>query len=584
MEAGLLEELPANSERLSSWNPAWRPDTQSHGSSHDSSRITPPLDFTQVETAGQVESHDPTGSAGLISNTSNIRLEVEDSQDVAEQHHAGGLLENEVDPAWGLSPETFRLEHTNTFPAVPPLHSDPGLPPIHSLPTSQIEDIMAETAAEVEAAEDEYNFDTGVSGNQPSASRFEDLVNAPKEASHTTSNAVVSLSTTTPPAEESRFEEGLPLLSSDATRDASDSQNSIQHTTDFFGSDPQQQGTGEDFFGDDASEVPDEASFFKPSGLERKTTSQVLESISYPQRNEVHDATSSFEQPYSLENITESSMEEPENREEPAGAIIEQEGQHQSPAKNEEDLAAVWQVALADDDFLEEDPSLDPTAFFEDDGDGFLEETQPTDLSQGSGFPSASEAVTHSDRNSYGYSTVEPGAQRSMSFNANTQTRYAPQSTNTTAFDTRNSIQQSLYGPGTLSSGYSATTSFDSSLGQQSLQSSTPLFRPGMPEKAESFADKSKGGYTSPYDLPIDVSRPKKRATVQHLQSSGSRDVGTLPPPPPRSSSIQSVGMTLPSQSVYQPQSASASGPAPSPSTNSPIAFSPSPASLKSYL
>ncbi|KAM7208783.1 COPII coat assembly protein sec-16, variant 1 [Naviculisporaceae sp. PSN 640] len=56
--------------------------------------------------------------------------------------------------------------------------------------------------------------------------------------------------------------------------------------------------------------------------------------------------------------------------------------------------------------------------------------------------------------------------------------------------------------------------------------------------KAESFVDKSKGGYTSPYDLPMEVVKPKKRASLANLQKTVPGVNGVVPPP--RSASLQS--------------------------------------------
>ncbi|KAI2484983.1 COPII coat assembly protein sec16 [Pyrenophora tritici-repentis] len=59
--------------------------------------------------------------------------------------------------------------------------------------------------------------------------------------------------------------------------------------------------------------------------------------------------------------------------------------------------------------------------------------------------------------------------------------------------------------------------------------------RPPMANSAQSFVDKSKGGYASPYDLPEDIittrKRPAPRTTVSAVQPT---------PPPPRTSSVNS--------------------------------------------
>ena len=62
--------------------------------------------------------------------------------------------------------------------------------------------------------------------------------------------------------------------------------------------------------------------------------------------------------------------------------------------------------------------------------------------------------------------------------------------------------------------------------------------RPHLQKTAQSFADKSKGGYTSPYDLPMDVTRPKKRHPLPTAPAHLDNQDSSSRPPPPRSSSM----------------------------------------------
>ncbi|KAH4063333.1 COPII coat assembly protein SEC16 [Parastagonospora nodorum] len=59
--------------------------------------------------------------------------------------------------------------------------------------------------------------------------------------------------------------------------------------------------------------------------------------------------------------------------------------------------------------------------------------------------------------------------------------------------------------------------------------------RPTMPTSAQSYADKSKGGYASPYDLPDDVVTTRKRTTPRPVISATQPAI-----PPPRTSSMSS--------------------------------------------
>lgn len=79
--------------------------------------------------------------------------------------------------------------------------------------------------------------------------------------------------------------------------------------------------------------------------------------------------------------------------------------------------------------------------------------------------------------------------------------------------------------------------------------------------KAQSFADKSIGGYSSPYDLPADLTRPKKRPVRSAARTeyrSGSVE-GSLPTPPATAPPLRSGSLQTPSStSMYAPPPAPA--------------------------
>ncbi|KAF1926838.1 uncharacterized protein M421DRAFT_422445 [Didymella exigua CBS 183.55] len=103
--------------------------------------------------------------------------------------------------------------------------------------------------------------------------------------------------------------------------------------------------------------------------------------------------------------------------------------------------------------------------------------------------------------------------------------------------------------------------------------------RPAMASSGQSFADKSKGGYASPYDLPDDIvttrRRAAPRATVPAAQP-------TAPPPPRSSSVVSNSGPPRPSLPPSSATVASMSPPSSSQSTQSmtglPAAAPPKPA------
>lgn len=70
------------------------------------------------------------------------------------------------------------------------------------------------------------------------------------------------------------------------------------------------------------------------------------------------------------------------------------------------------------------------------------------------------------------------------------------------------------------------------------MQPQQALQRPDL-SKAQSYADKSKGGYSSPYDLPADITKPRKRGGIQHVAPGRyGHAPPAMPPPPPRSTSV----------------------------------------------
>jgi hypothetical protein len=166
-----------------------------------------------------------------------------------------------------------------------------------------------------------------------------------------------------------------------------------------------------------------------------------------------------------------------------------------------------WDLAL-DDDFL---PDADEaSAPFDLDDDGFLDDTaseppvQPTATSAASKYAPQASQVPQPSASPYGTST--------------------PQFTNLSQ------MHQNPPVPAVTSSitygGYGQPTPYQ----QQPT-------RPAMPSSAQSFADKSKGGYSSPYDLPEGVVTTRKRAAPRPVVVPSAQPVL----PPPRSSSMTSV-------------------------------------------
>lgn len=185
------------------------------------------------------------------------------------------------------------------------------------------------------------------------------------------------------------------------------------------------------------------------------------------------------------------------------------------PAVQEEDLAAAWQAALDDDELLDESATkgdLDPSKFFGEDDDGFLalEEEAPA--------PQQRNATTN--RTQYQPTQQQQPQQQQRNLYAAPGPQFTQSQSHGRAGGTPDTGLYDLYSA-------------------QDTVSQKPQ-RPAAPQQAQSFADRSKGGYQSPYDLPMDVVKPRRQAPSRQgqgpMQADGSR--GQAPKPPPRTSSF----------------------------------------------
>lgn len=294
--------------------------------------------------------------------------------------------------------------------------------------------------------------------------------------------------------------------------------------------------------------------FNEPQSLDRKIEVRVVKAPSITSHVVTHDVLESAENPLLEFESTSDKLETSRNmavmevvdemRSKGTGSASESSTTH-SKAEGT-DLAALWEAALEDDELLEDDEQcLDPSAYFEDDGKGFL-------WSQ-----SREEAGTHLSVEPMS-GPIDRNNEHSLDFNhtyAGIKT-HSPVLLDERAHDfhqchlnpsSESSVHQDVIGAlskipalNTQISPTLADMIDPSSQQQYGFYARTPS-RPQMPDTAQSFSDKSKGGYTSPYDLPIELTRPKKRAHLQQVQTAsgvrGSRHVYT----PPRSSSIHTT-------------------------------------------
>lgn len=478
------------------------------------------------------------------------------------------------------------LNRTSSFPEVPPMHKLEDLAPVHSLTQSPFEDVMDELQEAnpwdlgtnmQSVVQDTDPFGTGSTGN--------------KDSFFANVNGIGGHDISTPADEEARFEEGLLLIHPDPS-DSSMVATGPSQLQEDFGFDPLEPFgmSDKDFLASEVSELSPDGSYTRPQPLDRKTTSQVLGSMQYAPHEQTHDTLTKPNIGVATEvspsgNATSSTgtavSELPVEKMKNETGLVPEQSLGLSSTEDQ-DLAAKWHAALTDDEFLEDEPTVDPTAFFGEDGDDFLADdgqVQPDQfIPQQPSLRPSQPAFGSSGQmqDSEHFSTTN---YRSVPDRNAIQGQYQPQEQNiaprvSSPMQYASYGQQSPYAPSgaTFPNTFQSPVGFNG-VGQKSPYTTSGLMpRPGMPEKKESFVDKSKGGYTSPYDLPIDVtSRPKKRTNLQQLQNT-TYSLANIPPPPPRSSSISSTVLSPSGSANYLPSPANTPRSSLPPSAFSPTA------------
>lgn len=446
----------------------------------------------------------------------------------------GALGEREdMDRVWegeqqnAASDTVAGLSRTNSFPAVQPLPQSKSIPP-HSLPLSQAEDIIEE--------EDTVEpLDYGVISNAfpPTELDVDPLIDPfdsiPKDenddyfANIQGHQAPVAMSIREA-NEESRYEEGLPLMQSSLHGLSTSVEDQIEDTETEAADRPD----NDEFLNNTAANLSEDTSSFEPPSLDRKSTNQVLDSMHYAPHSVTHTESQPIDERPSLADVTGGGIAV-SARTVVSQVLSDQQIDDSNSKPRDDELAEMWKAALGDDDLLEEDENpVDPPAFFEDDGEGFLEGTQnqaEEHQSESSTSPTVLEPIYGPDGKMRGFGDTN-------SRPTGPQNKYLPITGSQPA-----PFQQLPQGSSSLSHSVSAPLGFSDAARQPPYVSPAPS-RPQMPSSSQSFADKSKGGYTSPYDLPMDVTRPKKRSNFQQMNPSPDVQPASSRPPPPRSSSM----------------------------------------------
>lgn len=421
--------------------------------------------------------------------------------------------EERLDPAWGIkktdSVQILRtINRTTSFPsfdeAAESLETTQGIP----LPHSQAENILhrmdSDAVPEIGAEEADQPAESADAANDDWARSANDFVE------DTQTHVAAPQSTTDT---EARFEEGVPLISADSevVDQETPTQLAEPAETDPF-------GTGEDvdsFFNNIGVRQQ------QPPHLDRKTTADVLDHLgSHP-----GDPSDSPIRQSSSAPTTEASAATAEF-EAALGIVTDRENRLKEASEDP------WAAALDDDEFLI------------DDEDDLLQDSNP-------GSPSSFSALLKGDAGEpdefLAHLHEEPSVQRTPPSagrgqrpdfaRAPSSNPYAPHQPSTSDLA---QLSPTTYGNvGFNRPALAPMTSF-----QQQLQQ-----RPPPPLKTESFVDQ-KGGYKSPYDLPMEIAKPRKRQQIQQpVQPNRS-----MPPPPPRTSSVSSSqGLQSPFSPTFPP-------------------------------
>ncbi|KAI1284416.1 Sec23-binding domain of Sec16-domain-containing protein [Xylaria sp. FL0933] len=459
-------------------------DMEAPATNHDESAMAPHHD----EAAATFSEHAPAEHASKHLSTMSFARTVSHEVSFNDDEDAEwNLQRSETDP-FGFMPENGR---TNSFPVVPQVQDSIAEQYSHPPPTSQAEGILQDLENEG-THDDAVAFESRATG-QPEDDRVNNY-------NH---NAVGGDFTgTEEEASDARYEEGLPLIPQGHSPETSANiEKAGADPTDLFS----QEETGDDFFAQMEERSHAAADNSMDRTLQRKSTTMVIGN------NVDREPLSPTEEFHSrLSDIQGSSVNGDSVHSPEGGARI---------TNGSEDLDAKWAAAFDDDDedgFLldasTESKELDPAEIFGSDDEGFLDDDDvPTPAA-----PSQTQ-------------TPQPYLNG---------TRYAPESVQQQPYST-----PSPYAPapslGQVPAAQQPPQYAPSSAVGLGMGYGVPPPKPSLP-KAQSFADKSKGGYQSPYDLPMEVVKPKKRASAQQLPRV---NAGSPAPPsalPPRSASVYS--------------------------------------------
>ena len=414
--------------------------------------------------------------------------------------------EERLDPAWGIKRmDTGQvLAQVQRSPSFPDFVSQREMPKIE--PPAHLAMTQAERALqEVEEMTGGYSPFTHESSAQfpklirPVSEQGQDCDGPSKPTRSFTADEPMKGNTKA----ETRFEEGVPLI-----HEEPDVQGGAQDPAERLADDSLfdiSEGTAEAFFSSRPAEGASETR--PPPSMDRKATADVLRSLHFSARD-VSDSP-----------IDEMSQKLPESSPDEnwlnSGGTIESSNNDE----NIDDISDRWKAALDDDEFLVEDPDELLPDSPPDSPSSFLESLKADEVESEGREDGRMPFDNQSSPDLASLQTIQPSHR--SAFQASNPS-FAPHQPSTSDL-TR--MSPSTFGNlGLTRPGISSMNSM-----QQQFQ------RPALAPKTESFVDQSKGGYKSPYDLPLELSKPRKRPQMQ-----SPAPPSPMLPPPPRSSSMTS--------------------------------------------
>ncbi|KAI9885474.1 MAG: mRNA-capping enzyme subunit beta [Watsoniomyces obsoletus] len=339
---------------------------------------------------------------------------------------------------------------------------------------------------------------------------------------------------------EARYDEGLPLIQGDQQPEEEEDaeKQDVGRLQSEVVTHSQQELSNQA----DTDLFPGVSTPYEFAPLQRKSTAQVIESLGTDSK-EVQSDFTGIHGPPAADDVT--------------ATMGTQQHSRTDGALDDQALADMWKAALGDDDLLEEPvDSSDTAQLFPSDGQWGGEEefswnAIPASENTTQQPPAVGAASIHSP-----YAPGNAPAPPNGTFTAGRRSEgdisrpYAvqPQPSSDQSSPPQPSVANAYGQPG-LNGGIAPTPQ-----GWATQQQLPPTQRPGF-SKAQSFVDKSKSDYRSPYDLPADITKPRKRGSAQHAPMYSNQQIsGAGPPPrsasaftaPPNQAAMPTTGIASP--------------------------------------